>query len=284
MSNAQALAQPRPRLRGPMSEWSSWLAWTVFILMVGAIVAAPLVAPRDPNEQDLIRLLEGPSLEFPMGTDLLGRDLLSRVIWGGGPPLLVGMLAVLLALAIGVTAGVLAGYREGFLDGLISRVADIQMSIPGLALALLVLVMLGSSVTNLVLVIAIESWPLHFRVVRSHVQTVRRHGYIEAAGLAGLTRWQIIRRHVVPSALPILAVTATVNFSHAVLAEAGLSFLGIGIQPPRADWGVMVAEGQSQLGDAWWISVFPGLALLAMLWSVQMIGDHLAARFSVNRS
>ena len=102
--------------------------------------------------------------------------------------------------------------------------------------------------------------------------------------MAGLTRWQIIRRHVVPSVLPILAVTATVNFSHAVLAEAGLSFLGIGIQPPRADWGVMVAEGQSQLGDAWWISVFPGLALLAMLWSVQMVGDHLAQRFSVNRN
>ena len=160
MSKVRALARSparsRSRLSEPRANWGSSFAWTVFLLMVLAIVAAPLVAPHDPNEQDLIRLLEPPSADFLMGTDLLGRDLLSRVIWGGGPPLLVGVLAVLLALAIGVTAGVLAGYGAGMVDSLISRVADIQMSIPGLALALLVLVMLGSNVTNLVLVIAIE--------------------------------------------------------------------------------------------------------------------------------
>lgn len=253
----------------------------VLALIVLLVCAAPLIAPYDPYEQDLLNLLEGPSAAHWFGTDLLGRDVLSRVFWGGWPPLTVGLCSMLIALVMGTAAGIVAGFRQGPVDSVIGRIADIQMSIPGLVLALLVLALFGSAVTNLIFVIAIESWPLHFRVVRAHVRSVRGHAYIEAAQLAGQSLPRILWRHVLPSTVPLLAVTATVNFSHAVLAEAGLSFLGIGIQPPTADWGMMVSEGQTQLSAAWWISIFPGLALLVVLLSAQLMGDGLSRRMSV---
>lgn len=285
---ALVIASMAPDRMTPARSRRSWrrppfaalLATGTLGLVVLLTVTAPLTG-LDPYRQDLMRMLQAPDAQHPFGTDLLGRDVLARVVWGGGPPLFVGFAAVLVAMVLGVLAGLVAGYRRGIVDSVLSRLADIQMSIPGLVLALLVLVLLGSSITNLVIVIALESWPLHFRVVRSHVMAVRNLSFVEAARLAGIREHQIIRRHIAPSALPLLAVTATANFSQAVLAEAGLSFLGIGIQPPTPDWGMMVAEGQSQLGAAWWISIFPGLALLVVLWCAQIIGDWLADRFSV---
>lgn len=274
-----AQAPPRP------SRWLRALAGAAAPAMLAVVVvlvcAAPLVSPYDPNEQDLLNLLEGPSAAHWFGTDMLGRDVLSRVLWGGWPPLLVGLCSVAIALAVGTAAGIAAGFRQGRVDSVIGRVADIQMSIPGLVLALLVLALFGSAVTNLIFVIAIESWPLHFRVVRAHVRAVRGHAYVEAAQLAGHGVARILWRHILPSTLPLLAITATVNFSHAVLAEAGLSFLGIGIQPPAADWGMMVSEGKTQLSAAWWISVFPGVALLVVLLCAQLIGDRLSRRMAV---
>jgi peptide/nickel transport system permease protein len=274
-----ALAPPPPARRSRIAP--GFVASAVLGLVVLLVAAAPLIAPYDPNAQDLVNLLQPPSADHWFGTDLLGRDVLSRVIWGGWPPLTVGLCSMLIALIAGTAAGVVAGFRQGPLDSTIGRIADIQMSIPGLVLALLVLALFGSAVTNLIFIIAIESWPLHFRVVRAHVRSVRGHAYVEAARLAGQSLPRILTRHVLPSTVPLLAVTATVNFSHAVLAEAGLSFLGIGIQPPTADWGMMVAEGQTQLAAAWWISVFPGLALLVVLLAAQLIGDGLSRRASV---
>jgi peptide/nickel transport system permease protein len=256
------------------------IAIGLFASVVLISIFAPLL-PFDPYKQDLMTMLSPPSAAHPFGVDLVGRDVLARVVWGGRPPLLVGVLAVIAALIIGVAAGLWAGYRRGKVDAFLSRLADIQMSIPGLVLALLVLVILGPSIINLVIVIALESWPLHFRVVRSHVMAVRSLAYVEVARLAGMKEISIILRHIVPGTLPLLAVTATANFSHAVLAEAGLSFLGIGVQPPTPDWGMMVSEGQSQLGAAWWISIFPGLALSIVLLCAQIIGDWLSDRFSV---
>jgi peptide/nickel transport system permease protein len=254
------------------------------MLVIATIFALVAVAPvlgLNPYQQDLAAMLQPPSAANPFGTDMLGRDLLARVIWGGGPPILVGLLATLAAMVIGVTAGLWAGYRQGAADAFFGRLADIQMSIPGLILALLILALFGSNIFNLIVVIALETWPLHFRVVRSHVMATRNLSFVEAARLAGLRETGIVLRHIAPGTIPLLAVTGTANFSHAVLAEAGLSFLGIGVQPPAPDWGMMVAEGQTQLGDAWWMSIFPGLALVMVLLSVQIIGDWLADRFSV---
>lgn len=256
------------------------VATAVFAAIVLAVILAPILSPYDPNQQDLTAILQAPSSKHLLGTDVLGRDILSRVLWGGGPPLLVGTLSVLIALVVGVSLGLVAGYSGRMVDGVLSRLADIQMSIPGLVLALLVLALLGSSINNVILVIAIESWPLHFRISRSQVQMVRGEAYLEAARLAGLGRIELIGRHILPSTLPLLSVTGTFNFATAVLTEAALSFLGLGVQPPRADWGLMISDGQAQLSAAWWISVFPGISLLLLLLSVQVIGDWLAARFS----
>jgi peptide/nickel transport system permease protein len=264
-----------------MTRLTRSMAPIVLALVVLAVAVAPWIAPYGSNDQDLLSLLEPPSADHWFGTDLIGRDVLSRVLWGGWPPLTVGLCSMVLALIIGTAAGVAAGFRQGEVDSLISRIADIQMSIPGLVLALLVLALFGSKVTNLIFVIAVESWPLHFRVVRTHVRSVRGQAYVEAAQLAGHGTLRILWQHVIPSTVPLLAVTATVSFCHAVLAEAGLSFLGIGIQPPTADWGVMVAEGQTQLGSGWWISVFPGVALLIVLLCAQLLGDELSRRTSV---
>jgi peptide/nickel transport system permease protein len=188
---------------------------------------------------------------------------------------------VVAAMLLGTALGLVAGYRQGGVDAVLSRLADIQMSIPGLVLALLILVLFGASITNLIIVIALESWTLHFRVVRSQVMTVRNLAFVEAARLAGISEPAIVVRHILPSALPILAVTGTANFSQALLMEAALSFLGIGVQPPTPDWGTMISEGQAQLASGWWVAMFPGLALVVVLLSAQIIGDWLADRFSV---
>ena len=260
------------------------LAISVALAVLAAIVLATACAPLlglDPYKQNLVAMLMPPSLQHPFGTDLLGRDMLARVVWGGIPPLFVGFAATIIAVLLGLGLGLAAGYRQGLTDAVLSRLADVQMSIPGLVLALLILVLFGASITNLIVVIALESWTMHFRVVRSQVMSVRNLAYVEAARLAGISEMAIALKHVLPSALPILAVTGTANFSHALLMEAALSFLGIGVQPPTPDWGVMVSEGQSQLANAWWIAMFPGAALVAVMWCAQVVGDWLADRLSV---
>lgn len=257
-------------------------------LLAGLVLAAafaPWVAPHDPLRQDLMNFMTPPfaSAEHPLGTDFLGRDILSRVIWGARPPILVGTFSVLLALAIGVPLGILSGWRDGLTDTVIGRVADVQMSIPGLVLALLVLAMLGKNLALVTLIIALESWPLHYRVVRAYVQTARNNAYIEAARLAGVGPLGIMWRHYLPGVMPLLAVTATANLATAVLAQSALSYLGMGLTPPTPDLGLMVAEGQTQLAGAWWIAVMPGLALIALLMSVQVIGNALAVRRAMER-
>jgi peptide/nickel transport system permease protein len=275
MSLSQSSRAP---LRRPPLAISIALAGLATIVL--ATVCAPLLG-LDPLKQDLMGMLQPPSAQHAFGTDLLGRDVLARVVWGGIPPLFVGFAATIIAVLLGLGLGLAAGYRQGFTDALLSRLADVQMSIPGLVLALLILVLFGPSITNLIVVIALESWTMHFRVVRSQVMAVRNLAYVEAARLAGISEVRIAFKHVLPSALPVLAVTGTANFSHALLMEAALSFLGIGVQPPTPDWGVMVSEGQAQLANAWWIAMFPGAALVAVMWCAQVVGDWLADKFSV---
>lgn len=249
-----------------------------FVLLM--TVSAPFLGV-DPYKQDLMAILLPPSFEHPFGTDLLGRDIAARVIWGGIPPLFVGFTATAIAVLLGLGFGLFAGYRQGIVDGFLSRLADIQMSIPGLVLALLILVLFGASITNLIVVIALESWTMHYRVVRSQVMAVRNLSFVEAARLASIGEVWIVLRHILPSTIPLLAVTGTANFSQALLMEAALSFLGIGVQPPTPDWGTMVSEGQSQLAGGWWIAMFPGMALVLVMWSAQVIGDWLADVYSV---
>lgn len=260
-----------------------YLAFAPAILIVLAIVFAPLIAPYPPNEQNLQSMLLPPSLTSGhlFGTDEFGRDVFSRVLYGGRPPLLIGLAAVTAAVIVGVGLGSIAGYRGGKTDAVLSRVADIQLSVPGIIIALFILAMLGGGFVNVILVIALESWPLHYRISRSITQGLRNRAFLEAAQVFGLRTRQIVRRHFIPALLPVIAVTATANFVTAVLMEASLSFLGLGIQPPTADWGLMVSLGRNQIAAAWWITVFPGLALAALLFSAQLLGDRLAKDFSL---
>ncbi|WP_214104095.1 ABC transporter permease [Acrocarpospora catenulata] len=284
MSTLAGLTAPGTRGRGARRrQWWRYAAVAPAALITLAIVFAPLLAPYPPNAQDLASMSQPPSLTdgHLFGTDLFGRDVFSRVLHGGRPPLLIGVLAVAAAVAVGVAFGVLAGFRGGRLDSVLARVADIQLSVPGIVIALFVLAMLGGGFVNVILVIALESWPLHFRVTRALAQGLRNRAFVEAARVFGLPTRTIITRHLVPALLPVIAVTATANFVTAVLMEASLSFLGLGIQPPTADWGLMVSLGRTQIASAWWVSVFSGLALAALLFSAQLLGDALAKRFSL---
>lgn len=255
---------------------------TVAILVFVA-VGAPLLAPDSPYTQNLHEIGLPPSWSSGhlLGTDALGRDVLSRVLYGGRPPVLIGVGSVLVALILGVGLGLIAGYRGGWWDSFLGRLADMQLSIPGIILAIFILAFLGTGLRNVVIVIALESWPVHYRVTRTVTISTRNRAYVEAARIAGLGRLAVLRRHILPSVLPSLAVTSTANFVTAVLTEASLSFLGLGIQPPTPDWGYMISDGRTLIVSAWWISIFPGIALFILLFSAQVLGDRLARAFSL---
>lgn len=271
------------RDRAARHRWLRYAAFAPAVIIITAIILAPLIAPYGPNEQNLDAISLAPSISdgHIFGTDGYGRDVFSRVLHGGRPPLLIGIGAVIVAVTVGVTLGIIAGFRGGRVDSLLGRIADIQLSVPGIILALFILAMLGGGFVNVIIVIALESWPLHFRVARSLTQGLRNRAFVEAAQVFGVRTRTIIRRHLIPALLPVIAVTATANFVLAALMEASLSFLGLGIQPPTADWGLMVSMGRTQIVSAWWVSAFAGLALFALLFSVQLLGDRLAKDFSL---
>lgn len=246
-------------------------------------VLAPWLAPFDPNKSDLMAILTPPSLTSGhlLGADDLGRDILSRILYGARPVMLVGAIATVLSLVLGATLGIVAGAGPGWLDQFLSRLADVQMTIPGLVLALLALSLFGTRLENLILILAIEAWPLHFRVARGYMQNVRTQGYMEAAWLAGVPAWRSIWRHAVPGLIPLLSVTASISAAAIIMTEAGLSFIGLGVQPPTADWGLMISQGKVQLGSAWWLSIMPAVALGVLLVGVQLLGDALSQKFMV---
>lgn len=265
--------------------WRGNLGILMIALCVLAAILAPWIAPFPPNQSDLLSLGAAPSLASGhlLGTDDLGRDILSRVLHGARPVMLVAVMATTLAVLLGALLGLIAGAGNELIDQVVSRLADVQLTIPGLVLALLALALFGSRLENLIIVLALEGWPLHFRVTRNYMRNARSQGYMEAAWLAGVPTWLSIWRHVVPGLLPILSVTATITASFVVMTEAGLSFVGLGVQPPTADWGLMVSQGKAQLGAAWWISIIPSFALIILLVGVQLLGDALAQRFSISR-
>lgn len=256
-------------------------------LLVGFVVAftllAPWIAPFSPSDQDLYSLYAPPSLSSGhlLGTDAIGQDMLSRVLYGGRLPLLIVASAVLLSAFVGVTMGLLAGAKGGWVDEIFGRMADIQLALPSILLALVLLAFAGVSVLNLIIVIALATWPIQFRLTRAHTMSLQKQNFIEAAAMLGGTTWSIILRHSLPNVMPLVIVTSTLNFSTGLLLEASLSYLGLGIQPPTPDWGQMVAAGQTQLGAAWWMAIAPGAPLLMLLLGFQMLGDWLAERLSV---
>lgn len=251
--------------------------WTVVgIVLIAA--AAPLLAPFDPATQTAASLT-GPSLQHPLGTDLFGRDILSRLIYGARASLLVGIGAVGIAVTIGVPLGSVAGYVGGWLDEVIMRSMDMVISIPALVLGLAIIGTIGASLTNVIIVIAIVYSPQYARVIRGSVLSEKEEEYVEAATNTGLDDKRILLKHIIPNAFTPVLVQATYHVATAIIIEASLSFLGLGVQPPTPTWGVMIADGRQYLPTEWWISTFPGLAIMVTVLAFNVLGDGLQDEF-----
>ena len=243
-----------------------------FILIA---VFAPLVTPYDPIATSWTLVRKAPSAQHWFGTDELGRDVLARVIYGARASLLAGVISVSIALLVGVPLGLLSGYRGGFVDALISRITDAMLACPFLILAIALAAFLGPSLTNAMIAIGISATPIFIRLTRGQVMSVKVEDYVEAARAMGNPRWRIALFHILPNILPALLVQATLSIAAAIIAEAALSFLGLGQQPPQPSWGSMLNAAQRFLTTASWMAIWPGLAIFLVVLSLNLVGDGL---------
>jgi peptide/nickel transport system permease protein len=254
------------------------LAVTGLAIFIGIIVVSALaqwISPYDPNATNTSELIKAPSVAHWMGTDELGRDVFSRIIYGTRISLVVGVIAVTLAMALGSLLGLIAGYWRGAADRVIMNVTDSIWAFPTLILALAITAALGPSLTNVTIAIGLVFAPGFARLVRSMVLSVREREYIQSARSIGLNDWEIIIRYVWPNITPTMIVQASLNAAQAIIAEASMSFLGLGIQPPAASWGSMLKAGYPYLEMASWLSIFPGLAILITVLGLNFLGDGL---------
>jgi peptide/nickel transport system permease protein len=253
----------------------------IVLCAVALAVFAPLIAPFDPYHQNLIARLKPPfwmaggSPQHLLGTDNYGRDLLSRLIYGARISMLVGVASMLLSCVIGVTAGVVAGYRGGWTEQLIMRFADAQMAFPDILLAIIIVAAIGGNALNLIIVLGISRWMVYARIVFGLTGSLKQRTFVEAAMSYGGRGTYIIFRHILPQMIPVLTVLATLQVAQMILQEAALSFLGLGLPPPAATWGNILAEGRDRLFVAPWIADSAGLAIVAVVWSVNMLGSGL---------
>ncbi len=246
----------------------------VVVVALGAIFA-PALAPHDPLAVDVDHILEAPSLAHPLGTDALGRDLFSRMLYGGRVSLWVGFVAVGISTAIGLALGLTAGFFGGIVDEVIMRGVDVMLCFPSFFLILAVIAFLEPSLLNIMIVIGLTSWMGVTRLVRAETLSLRERDFVLAARVAGAGPARILARHVLPNAITPVLVSATLGVAGAILVESSLSFLGLGIQPPAPSWGNILMEGKDVLGVAWWMSVFPGLAILLTVLGYNLVGESL---------
>ncbi|HEX7155164.1 MAG TPA: nickel transporter permease [Thermoanaerobaculia bacterium] len=244
-------------------------------MLILCALAAPLLAPHDPIAQETSRRLEAPSKEHPLGLDDLGRDVLSRIIWGARISLRVGFSVVLITSLIGVALGAISGYFGGWVDLGIMRVCDVLLAFPGILLAIAMVAVLGPSLNNVVIALAIIGWVSYARLVRGQVLKVREMEYVTAAKALGARSPRVILRHVLPNVINPVIVMATLGLAGAILAEASLSFLGLGVQPPTPSWGSMLTAGRRYLGLANHLAIFPGAAIMLAVMGLNFLGDGL---------
>jgi peptide/nickel transport system permease protein len=248
---------------------------------VGAAVLAPLLAPHDPTEGDLLKKsippmwMEKGQAEHPLGTDRFGRDVLSRIIWGSRISLAVSLVAIGVAGTLGTLLGLIAGYRGGLTDALLMRLTDIGLSLPTILIAVVMVAVSEPSFRNVILVIALLLWPRFARQIRGETLAVKEQDFVALAVVAGRSSAWIIRRHIFPNVVPTLLVISTLQVGYVILLEGTLSFLGVGVPPPNPAWGLMIADGRGFLATAWWMSLFPGLAMLLTVLAVNLMGDWL---------
>ncbi len=247
----------------------------ITVLMFLLALAAPWLSPFPPRELNLDAILWSPSWIHPFGTDDLGRDVFSRMLYGAQVSLWVGFVAVGISVCVGTLLGLVAGWFRGWVDECVMRFVDIMLCFPSFFLILAVIAFLGPSLLNIMVVIGLTSWPGTARLVRAETLSLRERAYVDAARLAGAGTWRILFRHILPGALPPIQVTATLGIAGAILVESALSFLGIGIQYPMPSWGNILMQGKDNLESGWWLSVFPGLAILITALGYNLLGEGL---------
>ena len=267
------------------SGWLGLIGGTLLLMLVLMALFGPLLDLPDPTRGNLRASMLAPTLSWaglgsnPLGTDQLGRDILSRIVAGSRITLLIASSAVLLGGVLGTLLGLVSGYFGGLFDRLLMRLVDIQLALPLMLLALMIVAALGPSLPNLVIVLALVSWVRYARIVRGQVLAVREREFVQSARAIGASPMRIILRHILPNVLTPALVVATLELARIIVLEAGLSFLGLGVQPPYPSWGRMLADGRTYISSAWWIITFPGLALMLTVLSVNLLGDWLRDYF-----
>jgi glutathione transport system permease protein len=278
-----AAAPDRVAIRSPLREfWRRFRrkhialgAAAVLLLIVLAAIFAPFIAPYDPTTPDYNNVLSGPSLLHLFGTDSYGRDVFSRVIWGGRISLSVGVISVALGGVVGVALGLFSGFVGGWVDGVIMRFCDVLFAFPGILLAIGVVAMLGPGVTNVIYAVAVFSVPVFARLVRGSTLALKQTVYVQAARSIGVSRIKLVMRHILPGTLPAVIVYVSLRIGTAILTAAALSFIGLGAQPPSPEWGAMLADGRNYLGVADQLTLFPGLAIFVTVLAFNLLGDGL---------
>ncbi len=286
----QEINPEKPRLkksgRGPLRRrirLSPSAAVSIFVLflVVVAAVAAPVIAPFPPDEQHIALRLHPPSWlpggesGYFLGTDTLGRDVFSRILYGARISLIVGIGSILISGCIGIVLGLAAGFFQGAADVILSTVADIQQSVPFIALLIALAAVVGPSLQNVILILGVTGWVVYYRVMRADTLSIKQRYYVEASRALGANKGWIIIKHVLPNSFASIIVIGTLLMATVITSEAGLSFLGLGIPPTIPTWGNMIADGREYLQDAWWLPVFPGLAISVTVLGVNLIGDWL---------
>jgi peptide/nickel transport system permease protein len=275
-TSAESVETPTARaMRRFKRRRGAMFALVVIAIFVAAAVLAPLISPYDPDLQTWSAVRKAPSALHWLGTDDVGRDVLARVIYGARASLLAGVISVAIALLVGVPVGLISGYLGGFIDALFSRITDALLACPFLILAIALAAFLGPSLGNAMIAIGITTTPIFIRLTRGQVMAVKVEDYVEAARAVGNPHWRIALVHILPNILPALLVQATLSIAAAIIAEAALSFLGLGQQPPAPSWGSMLNAAQRFLVNAPWMAIWPGLAIFLTVLSFNLVGDGL---------
>lgn len=283
-SSGASLARIAPQRKPARLRLGLWLPLGLVALFVLAAMVAPLIAPYDPNAQNLLGRMRAPgttsrAFHYLLGSDELGRDLLTRLIYGARVSLAVAFASAILSGTVGVLLGMLAAYLRGWIEVAVMRVVDVFLSIPAILLAIITVAVLGPGLVNVIVVLALTRWPRYARVAYGQTLGIANAPYVRLATLMGAGPIRILLRHVLPNIIGAVTVVATLEFGLMVLFEAGLSFLGLGVQPPTASWGSMLSTGRNYLATAWWIATFPGVCLFLLVLAINLIGDDLRDRF-----
>ena len=269
------LAKRAPILANPLNV----LALALIAVFAACALLAPLLAPYDPLVQELGSRLRPPSPEHWLGTDSLGRDIASRILYGARISLIIGVVVVVSAGVVGTVIGLVAGYAGGFVDEVLMRLTEVFLAFPALILAMAIAGALGPSLTNAIIAIAAVTWAVYARLTRGQILSLRRREFVEAARAIGASRVRILWHHLLPNVIAPLMIQASFDLGSSIIAAAGLSFIGFGAQPPTPEWGVMISEGRNYISTQPWLSLFPGLAILFAVGSFNLLGDGLRDAF-----